>query len=91
MGALVACAICMILVSLWNPTRKMVKDMEVSAMERKQHVVLNADELVGILRVSRPTVYKYLREGTIPSVKVGRRILIPQKALDDFLNGKPAQ
>ena len=56
--------------------------------EHREAAVLNAEELVPILRVSRPTVYKYLREGTIPSVKVGRRILIPQKALDQFLAGK---
>ena len=38
-----------------------------------------------ILGVSKPTMYDLIHKGTIPSVTVGRKILISRKALSDWL------
>ena len=46
--------------------------------------VLIAAELLGI---SRGLCYRLVHEGTIPSVRVGRRLLVPVKALNAMLDG----
>ena len=38
------------------------------------------------LGLSRNTVYELIRQGQIPSVRLGRRILIPREALENLLN-----
>jgi excisionase family DNA binding protein len=43
--------------------------------------VLTADEVAEVLRLGRNTVYDSLRTGVIPSVRIGRRLLIPKAAL----------
>ena len=42
-------------------------------------------EAATILGVSKPTMYDLVHKGTIPSVTVGRKILISRKALSDWL------
>lgn len=39
-----------------------------------------------LLGISKPTVYSWLRQGLIPSVRVGTRWLIPRKALEAWLD-----
>ncbi len=43
--------------------------------------VLTPIEVSRVLRLGRNTVYQNLRSGAIPSVKIGRRLLIPKAAL----------
>lgn len=38
-----------------------------------------------VLGISRALAYQLVREGVIPSVKLGRRVLIPQQALTALL------
>jgi len=38
------------------------------------------------LGLSRNTVYELIRQGQIPSVRLGRRILVPREALENLLN-----
>jgi excisionase family DNA binding protein len=49
--------------------------------------IMTAGEVARLLRLNRATVYKGLREGTIPSVRVGDRFLIPRARLDAWLAG----
>ncbi len=42
-------------------------------------------ELAKMLSVSRQTVYKGLRDGTIPSIRLGRRFVIPKAAIEKWL------
>ena len=42
-------------------------------------------EAAKILGISRPTMYDLVHKGTIPSVTVGRKILISRAALIDWL------
>jgi excisionase family DNA binding protein len=37
-----------------------------------------------LLGVSEHTVRKHVRQGTIPSVRFGRRVLVPTKAINDL-------
>jgi excisionase family DNA binding protein len=50
--------------------------------------VLTADEVADVLRLGRNTVYDALRTGTIPSVRIGRRLLVPKAALRRLLEGE---
>jgi len=45
-------------------------------------------EVMEILQLGRSTVYDRLRDGTIPAVRVGRRLLIPRRALREMLEGE---
>jgi len=45
------------------------------------------DELALVLGISRNGVYTALRNGTIPHVRIGRRFVIPRKAVESWLVG----
>lgn len=51
-------------------------------MERLTVTVPEAAKLLG---VSRMTAYAAVREGAIPSLRIGRRVLVPKVALDRLL------
>ena len=42
-------------------------------------------EVCRLLRLGRNAVYGGIRSGQIPSVKVGRRLLVPREALNSIL------
>ena len=42
-------------------------------------------------RVSRNFVYERIREGAIPSVRIGRKILIPSDALDRLMTAQDTE
>jgi len=44
-------------------------------------LVLTAGETARLLRLSKTTVYDQIRQGSIPSIRLGKRILIPRAAL----------
>ena len=46
---------------------------------------LTVEEVAELVRVSRMTVYRWVRAGELPAVRVGRSFRIPQDALDAFL------
>ena len=48
---------------------------------------ISVKELLGRLdgRVSKNTMYQAIAAGTIPSIRIGRRILVPSDALDRML------
>jgi excisionase family DNA binding protein len=45
------------------------------------------DETARLLGVSRMTAYAAVRAGAIPSIRIGRRVLVPRVALDRLLSG----
>jgi len=47
--------------------------------------VLSVEEARRQLGISRGLMYKAVRRGEVPSVKIGRRIIIPEAALDKLL------
>lgn len=42
-------------------------------------------EVGKVLRISRSRAYDLVKEGVIPSITLGRRILVPKKALNKML------
>jgi excisionase family DNA binding protein len=56
-----------------------------SATTRPANVYRNVDELARELGLGRLTVYGALRDGTIPSIRVGRRYLLPRAAIQEWL------
>ncbi len=48
-------------------------------------LALTPTEAAEALSLSRTTVYELIRNGTLPVVRVGRRMLLPVRALDEWL------
>jgi excisionase family DNA binding protein len=47
-------------------------------------------EVAKSLGIGRNTAYEAARRGEIPTIKVGKRLLVPVAALDRMLNGESA-
>ena len=45
-------------------------------------------EVGPLLGISRNNVYELIRTGELRCIRVGRNILVPVTAIDDFLRGK---
>jgi len=50
-------------------------------------LAVSVDEVAAMLGLSRAKAYEAVRLGEIPSVRIGRRILIPRHRLEQLLNG----
>lgn len=50
-------------------------------METNDLLVLTPVEAAKLLRIGRGTAYEQIRCGAIPSIRMGRKILIPRAAL----------
>lgn len=60
---------------------------------REKRATATVDEAAEILGLSRTTAYKAIHDGEIPSIKIGRRRLVPLAALEAMIDGswkKPA-
>jgi excisionase family DNA binding protein len=53
-------------------------------VERQTYTV---PEVAKILGIGRNTAYEICRNGDIPTIKIGGRVLVPRTAIDDLLNG----
>jgi len=51
-----------------------------------ESLILTPVETAKLLRIGRATVYEQIRQGTIPSIRMGRKILVPRKALEKLLD-----
>lgn len=49
--------------------------------------IMTVDEVALELRISRGLAFAAVRAGTLPSIRIGRRILVPRDRLDAFLRG----
>ena len=52
-----------------------------------ESLTLTVEETAKLLRISRNTAYMLVNEGKLPVVRLGRRLLVPKKRLDDLLAG----
>ncbi len=52
-----------------------------------QDLVLTVEEAAGMLRISRGLAYEMVRLGRLPSIRLGRRLLVPRPALERMLEG----
>ena len=50
---------------------------------------VTVEQAARILGVSRGAAYRAVRAGEIPAIRVGRRIIVPVRALDELLRARP--
>ncbi len=55
-------------------------------MDKKPGDVLTIEELSFYLKISKSTLYKLVREGKVPSQKVGRHWRFRKEAIDRWLD-----
>ncbi len=53
--------------------------------------VLTVPEACSVLRLGRNAMYEVIRTGEIPSLRIGRRILIPKRVLERFIDQRATQ
>lgn len=51
-------------------------------------LAISVDDAAHLLGISRYLAFEGVRDGSIPSVRIGRRILVPVAALERMLEGK---
>lgn len=54
----------------------------------EKDVVLTTDEAIEYLKISKPTILKYIRIGRIKAIKAGKGWRILQSELNRFLRGE---
>ena len=59
--------------------------------ENKERLVYSVYDLVDLLGLSISSVYKGINDNEIPHVRVGGRILIPKKMLEEWLSKRESQ
>lgn len=53
-------------------------------------LTMSAEEVAAMLGLSRAKVYEAIQTGQLPSVRIGRRVLVPTRRLEQLLDGAPA-
>lgn len=51
-----------------------------------RRLALSVDEAAALIGVSRDLVYDLVARGEIPSVRLGRRIVVPRRALEEAMD-----
>jgi len=46
---------------------------------------LTVAEAAEVLRIGRATAYEYARDGLLPTVRMGRRLIIPRAAIEKLV------
>ncbi|WP_324252534.1 helix-turn-helix domain-containing protein [Enemella evansiae] len=59
----------------------------VIVMGERDRLLYSVNEAMELLNLGRSVIYELIRSGQLRTVKVGRRRLVPAKALDDYVNG----
>ena len=49
-------------------------------------LTLTVEEAAELLRIGRGSAYELVRSGRLCAIKIGRRILIPSDAINEFLH-----
>lgn len=57
----------------------------VTENQENQSLVLSVEAAGKLLGLSRPSMYLAVKRGEIPTVRVGRRLLVPRAALERWL------
>jgi excisionase family DNA binding protein len=56
-----------------------------------KQTIMTVDEVAKLLRLSRNAAYEGIARKEIPSIRVGRRILVPRAGIEAMLSGTPAK
>jgi len=57
----------------------------------REKATYSVERTTVLLGLSKSSVYEGIRNGQIPHIRIGRRILIPRIALDRMLSGQQKQ
>ncbi len=57
-----------------------------SFMEKGIGKLLTVEELMGMLRISRPTLYRLLKAGKLEPVRIGKRVLFEMSDIRAFID-----
>jgi excisionase family DNA binding protein len=55
-------------------------------IREREPLVYSPNEARKLLKISRGLIYEAINTGRIPSIRIGRRILIPRAALEQLLD-----
>ena len=61
-----------------------------AAAQARTRLTLTVEEVAATLGISRAFAYEAVRRGEIPSIRIGRRVLVPRAALERLLDGDNA-
>lgn len=61
-----------------------------SQTAKAERRVITLDEAAVLLRISRGSAYQAARTREIPTIRIGRRLLVPVAALERLLSGDAA-
>ncbi len=53
-----------------------------------EKLTYNVEETGKALGLSRASAYKAVHDGSIPTIRIGRRLVVPRVQLEKLLNGK---
>lgn len=53
----------------------------------QDRLTVSIEEGAAMLGISRALAYALVRKGQLPQLRLGRRVVIPRKALEELLNG----
>lgn len=59
-------------------------------MDRPQRLALTVPEAAAELQIPVSTLYDLIRRGEVPAVRIGKRIRVPWRRLEEWLNEKEA-
>lgn len=60
--------------------------MDIS-LKSPERLVVTVNEAAAMLRISRGSAYEAVRRKEIPTIRIGRRLLVPLAALERLLDG----
>ena len=66
---------------------RVVEESVMPDITNSQSPVLTVEETRLLLRLSRNSMYAAIARQEVPHLKIGRRILIPRKALERLMDG----
>ena len=66
--------------------RLKIKNKELSEMTDKK--TLTVAEAIAVLGISRTLAYRLIKDGKLPVIRLGKRVLIPVSALEKILTAE---
>lgn len=61
-------------------------DSHIGAKADPVCLTVSVEDAARILGISRGAAYKYADDGKLPAIRIGKRLLVPKKALDRLLS-----
>ncbi len=50
-----------------------------------ERMTLSVEEAAGVLGISRALAYELVRRGELPRLRLGRRVVVPRRALEELV------